>query len=68
MTGVQTCALPIFTLRVGAEEIPVRAGFVEDDALRERIAASFREKYGWIDGVIAWFRGARPRILRLSPR
>jgi len=59
---------PQLVLRIEGREYPLRAEFVEDDALRERIVATFREKYGWTDGAMNIFRGSRPRIMRLLPR
>jgi hypothetical protein len=59
---------PDIALRIGDAEHPLRASFVEDEALRERIVAAFREKYGWFDGFMGVFRGSKPRIMRLDPR
>ncbi|MHC4819725.1 MAG: hypothetical protein ACYTF8_16895 [Planctomycetota bacterium] len=59
---------PLLVLRIEGTEYPLRAEFVEDDAQREGIVASFREKYGWTDGMFNIFRGSRPRIMRLLPR
>ena len=28
--------------------------------------AAFNDKYGWTDTLIGWFRGPRPKILRLA--
>ena len=41
---------------------------MEDAALRERIIQSFRDKYGWFDGLLNLIRGSNPRIMRLDPR
>ena len=59
---------PRLVLRIEGREYLLRAEFVEDDALRERIVAGFREKYGWTDGALNIIRGSRPRIMRLLPR
>jgi hypothetical protein len=59
---------PDIALRIGAEEFPLRAVFVEDEELRERIVQGFREKYGWFDGLLNVIRGKNPRIMRLDPR
>ena len=59
---------PDIALRIGDTEYRLRASFVEDEALRERIVATFREKYGRIDGFLGVFRGSKPRIMRLDPR
>ena len=55
-------------LRIGDIEHPLRASFVEDEALRERIVATFREKYGRFDGFLNILRGSKPPIMRLDPR
>ena len=59
---------PDIALRIGDTEHPLRASFVEDAALRERIVAAFREKYGRFDGFLNVFRGSRPPIMKLDPR
>ena len=59
---------PDIALRIGDTEHPLRASLVEDEALRARIVAAFREKYGWIDGFLDVFRGSKPRIMQLDPR
>ena len=59
---------PDIALRIGDTEHRLRASFVEDEALRERIVATFREKYGRFDGFLDVFRGSKPRIMRLDPR
>ena len=59
---------PDIALRIGDTEHPLRASFVEDEALRERIVATFREKYGRFDGFLNILRGSKPPIMRLDPR
>ncbi len=59
---------PDVVLSVGDSDHRVRASFVEDEALRARIVASFREKYGWTDAVANVMRGSHPRIMRLDAR
>jgi hypothetical protein len=59
---------PQLELRVGDTSYPLRAEFVEDEPLRERVEAGFREKYGFSDAVIGLFRGGEPLIMRLRPR
>ncbi len=59
---------PDVVLSVGDTDHRVRASFVEDEALRARIVASFREKYGWTDAVANVMRGSHPRIMRLDAR
>jgi hypothetical protein len=59
---------PDIALRIGDSEYPVRASFVEDEALRERVVEALRQKYGWIDGFLRVFRGSSPHIIRLDAR
>jgi len=59
---------PDIALRIGDTEHLLRASFVEDEALRERIVATFREKYGRFDGFVNILRGSKPPIMRLDPR
>ena len=59
---------PDIALRIGDTEHRLRASFVEDEALRERIVAAFREKYGGFDGFLNVLRGSKPPIMRLDPR
>jgi hypothetical protein len=59
---------PDIALRIGDTEHPLRASFVEDEALRARVVAAFREKYGRLDGLLNVFRGSKPRIMQLDPR
>ena len=55
-------------LRIEDHEYPLRAEFIENDALRERIVAAFREKYGWTDGAVQFIRGKRPNIMHMVSR
>lgn len=55
-------------LRARGVEYPLRVEAVEDEAARERVFASFREKYGWQDAMLYWMRGSEPPILQLLPR
>jgi hypothetical protein len=59
---------PDISLRIEGTEFPLRAVFITDEALRDEVEASFREKYGWIDGFVDFVRGSSPRIMRLDPR
>jgi len=59
---------PDVRVRIGGTEYALHALFVEDDELRERIVAAFREKYGFSDALVGLFRGARPKIMRLTAR
>jgi hypothetical protein len=55
-------------LRIEDAEYPLRAEFIENDGLRERVVAAFRAKYGWFDGFINFVRGKRPNIMHMIPR
>lgn len=59
---------PDVTLRVEETEYPVRAEFVSDAALKERVEQTLREKYGFSDSFIGIFRIGEPNIMRLVPR
>ncbi len=59
---------PNLVLRIEGIEYPLRADFIEGDALRARIIAAFREKYGWFDGFVDFVRGSRPKIMHMLPR
>lgn len=59
---------PDVRVRIEGTEYALHALFVEDDELRERIVAAFREKYGFSDALVGLFRGARPKIMRLTAR
>lgn len=55
-------------LRIEEREYPLRAEFIENDELRERIVAAFRAKYGWFDGAVDFVRGKRPNIMHMVSR
>ncbi len=55
-------------LRIEETEYPFHTVFIGDEAEREKVVASFREKYGWIDGLLNFVRGSSPRIMRLDSR
>jgi len=55
-------------LRIEDREYPLQAEFIENDALRERIVAAFRAKYGWSDGAVQFMRGKRPNIVHVISR
>lgn len=59
---------PDVVLRVGEIEFPLRAELVKDEALVQRVHAAFREKYGFSDRMIGWFRFGESHIMRLVPR
>ncbi len=66
--GRNVARTPQIVLRVEGESYPVTAQFVEDEQLRRRITARFREKYGWFDAMISLLRGSNPPIMRVEPR
>jgi hypothetical protein len=55
-------------LRIEDNEYPLKAEFIENDKLRERVVAAFREKYGWQDATIGLIRGSRPLIMHMISR
>jgi hypothetical protein len=55
-------------LRIEDRDYPLSAEFIEHDALRERIVAAFRAKYGWTDGAVQFMRGKRPNIVHVISR
>lgn len=59
---------PELVLRVEEREYPLRAEFVRDEALRERIGSAFREKYGFQDTLVGIFRQGDPKIMHLVAR
>lgn len=58
---------PRAELWIGERAYPVGVTRVEDPELRARIAAGFREKYGFTDRLISPFRASEPNIWRLEP-
>ena len=59
---------PDIALRIEEVEYLFHAAFITDEAKREKVVASFRKKYGWIDGFLNFVRGSSPRIMRLDSR
>jgi hypothetical protein len=60
---------PNIGVRVANREYAVRADLVEEDeALRDRVLAAFRTKYGWSDRFVAWFFPGDPHIIQLAAR
>jgi hypothetical protein len=61
---------PDLLVRIGADELPLRAMRVHDSETREAVAAAFREKDGLgglLLDVVRTLRGG-PTFLRLEPR
>lgn len=61
---------PDLLVRIGAEELPLRAVRVNDSDTRQAVAAAFREKFGLSDALLDLVRALRggPTFLRLEPR
>jgi hypothetical protein len=57
---------PNVTRVIGKQQYALRAEPVEADDERAQVMAAFNAKYGWSDTMFGWFRGARPKILRLA--
>ena len=57
---------PAVKLVIGEQEHALRVDFVEAEDERALVTAAFNAKYGWTDIVVSWFRGARPKIMRLA--
>ena len=55
-------------LRIEGVEYPLRAEFIENDKLRERVTAAFHAKYGWVDSMVHLTRGGRPNIMHMISR
>ncbi len=64
--GANVARDPNVTLVIDKQEYTLRAEPVEADDERAQVMTAFNQKYGWSDTVIGWFRGARPKILRLA--
>lgn len=64
--GANVARDPNVKLKLGDREWPLRVDFVEAEDERALVTAAFNEKYGFSDTVISWFRGARPKIMRLA--
>jgi hypothetical protein len=49
-------------------EYPLRVEFVSEDdrVLRSKVEEAFRNKYGFSDWFISFFRGSSPKIMRLQ--
>ena len=64
--GANVVRDPNVTLVIGDREYALRVDFVEVEDERALVMAAFNAKYGWTDTVTGWFRGARPKIMRLA--
>ena len=59
---------PDLVLRIEGRDYPLRADPIENTVLRGRIETAFRDKYGWTDAWVGFFRGNDPRIFHMLPR
>src|SRR5262245_61088300 len=59
---------PDIGVRVSGKEYAVRAELIEDQALREKVIAEFRRKYGWSDVFVDWVFPGDGHVLRLASR
>lgn len=59
---------PKLELRVAGVAYPMQVQFVHDTELSLKITSALREKYGWEDRVVGWFRSGPAHHLRLVPR
>ena len=57
---------PNLKLVIDDKEYGLRADFVEAEDERALVMAAFNEKYGVSDTVLGWFRGEKPKIMRLA--
>jgi len=53
-------------LRIGEDEFPVTARESDDAALTARVEEGFKQKYGFTQRVMSWFRMREPTLLELS--
>ena len=58
---------PVHRVVIEDREYVARADVVTDDTWIERVDAASREKYGWQDRFIRFFRTAPPDLLRVAP-
>jgi hypothetical protein len=59
---------PDVAIRAGDVVLPVRAEISEDREDYDRVEAGFKEKYGFVQKVMSFFRMSEPTVLRLEPR
>ena len=64
--GANVARDPNVTLVIEDHEYALRVDFVEAEDERALVTAAFNAKYGLTDTVVGWFRGARPKIMRLA--
>ena len=55
-------------LRLGGQEFAVSAREPNDTALAARVEEHFKEKYGFMQRVMSWFRMREPTVLELTAR
>jgi hypothetical protein len=66
--GDNVASRPDVLVRIGAEEIPVRAELVKDASVQRVVEEAFRTKYGWEDRLVSSVFRSVPRIFHLEPR
>jgi hypothetical protein len=54
------------TLRLDDEEFSVTARETDDAEIAARVEESFKEKYGFVQRMMSWFRTAEPTVLELK--
>jgi hypothetical protein len=59
---------PEVQVRVRGYDYLMRAEEVKDGALKERIEDAYKEKYGFVQRTMSFFRFRDPTVLRLVPR
>jgi hypothetical protein len=59
---------PEVKLRAGEQLLELRAEEISDAAVREKVDAAMRAKYGWTDRMIDLFRWRDYHVLRLTAR
>jgi len=55
-------------LRLGEQEFAVSAREPNDTALAARVEEQFKQKYGFMQRVMSWFRMREPTVLELTAR
>lgn len=58
---------PDVVLWIGGAAYRLRVRLEHDAAVRDRVRAAFRAKYGLQDRLLHWF-GSQPNVMRLEPR
>jgi len=67
LANIQRSASDV-VLRIEGADYPLRAEFIENEKLRERVTEAFHAKYGWVDSLVHVTRGGRPNIMHMISR